>query len=85
MGINIDHVYNIRNARGSVQGHIYVATKVRKIRQDGITAHLREDRRPFINPKYKVLSKIKCNIRRYGSAMNAFSIKPIPKRMYTCS
>jgi len=46
LGINIDHVATVRNARG---GHVPDPLRAAKIAQragaDGITAHLREDRR----------------------------------------
>ncbi len=46
LGINIDHVATIRNARGG--GHpdpVRAALLAVKAGADGITAHLREDRR----------------------------------------
>jgi pyridoxine 5-phosphate synthase len=46
LGVNIDHVATIRNARGG--GHpdpVRAATQAVKAGADGITAHLREDRR----------------------------------------
>ena len=46
LGVNIDHVATIRNARGG--GHpdpIHAAHLAAEAGADGITAHLREDRR----------------------------------------
>ena len=46
LGVNIDHVATIRNARGG--GHpdpVHAAHLAGKAGADGITAHLREDRR----------------------------------------
>ncbi|MBL4691140.1 MAG: pyridoxine 5'-phosphate synthase [Rhodospirillales bacterium] len=46
LGVNIDHVATIRNARGG--GHpdpVQAATLAERAGADGITAHLREDRR----------------------------------------
>ncbi|NQV83187.1 MAG: pyridoxine 5'-phosphate synthase [Rhodospirillales bacterium] len=46
LGVNIDHVATIRNARGG--GHpdpVQAATTAERAGADGITAHLREDRR----------------------------------------
>ncbi len=46
LGVNIDHVATIRNARGG--GHpdpVHAATLAETAGADGITAHLREDRR----------------------------------------
>ena len=46
LGVNVDHVATIRNARGG--GHpdpVRAALQAQKAGADGITAHLREDRR----------------------------------------
>ena len=43
LGVNIDHVATIRNARGG--GHPDPVRAARQAGADGITAHLREDRR----------------------------------------
>ncbi len=46
LGVNIDHVATIRNARGGNHPDpIYAATLAAKAGADSITAHLREDRR----------------------------------------
>lgn len=46
LGVNIDHVATVRNARGGVFPCPVVAAKIaKKAGADGITAHLREDRR----------------------------------------
>ncbi|EBA04393.1 pyridoxal phosphate biosynthetic protein [Rhodobacterales bacterium HTCC2150] len=46
LGVNIDHVATIRNARGSAYPDPMVAAKIaEEAGADGITAHLREDRR----------------------------------------
>ena len=46
LGVNIDHVATIRNARGGAQPDpIRAARLAAKAGADGITAHLREDRR----------------------------------------
>ena len=46
LGVNIDHVATIRNARGSVHPDPVKAAKIAQSSgADGITAHLREDRR----------------------------------------
>ncbi len=46
LGVNIDHVATIRNARGGVHPDpIHAAKLAEKAGADGITAHLREDRR----------------------------------------
>lgn len=46
LGVNIDHVATIRNARGGSHPDPVLAAKLaKKAGADGITAHLREDRR----------------------------------------
>ncbi len=46
LGVNIDHVATIRNARGGLHPDpVRAAAEAREAGADGITAHLREDRR----------------------------------------
>ena len=46
LGVNIDHVATIRNARGGDHPDpVRAAEIVARVGGDGITAHLREDRR----------------------------------------
>lgn len=46
LGVNIDHVATLRNARGGAHPDpVYAALLAREAGADGITAHLREDRR----------------------------------------
>lgn len=46
LGVNIDHVATVRNARGSAYPDpVRAALQAEKAGADGITAHLREDRR----------------------------------------
>ncbi len=58
LGVNIDHVATIRNARG---GHhpdpVRAATMAAEAGADGITAHLREDRRHISDHDIKRLAK----------------------------
>ena len=58
LGINIDHVATIRNARGSVHPDPLKAAKIaEKSGADGITAHLREDRRHISDQDIKALKE----------------------------
>ena len=51
LGINIDHIATLRNARGEFHPDpTYAAGFVKKLGADSITIHLREDRR-HINDK----------------------------------
>ena len=46
LGVNIDHVATIRNARGGgLPDPMRAAEAAKRAGADGITAHLREDRR----------------------------------------
>ena len=46
LGVNIDHVATIRNARGGgLPDPVRAAEAAKRAGADGITAHLREDRR----------------------------------------
>src|ERR1700722_6856007 len=50
LGINIDHVATIRNARGGVHPDpVKAALLAAEAGADGITAHLREDRRHIVD------------------------------------
>lgn len=58
LGINIDHVATIRNARGSFHPDPIKAAKIaEKSGADGITAHLREDRRHISDQDIKALKE----------------------------
>ena len=58
LGINIDHVATIRNARGGVHPDPVKAAKIAaNAGADGITAHLREDRRHISDKDIKNLKK----------------------------
>ena len=60
LGINIDHVATLRNARG--EGHpniLQIAKIVKNSGADSITVHLREDRRHIKDQDLKILCKKK--------------------------
>ncbi len=60
LGVNIDHVATIRNARGEMHPDPYLAaTKAMKSGADSITIHLREDRRHIRDSDLKKISKNK--------------------------
>lgn len=57
LGVNIDHVATIRNARdGKHPDPVRAATMAAKAGADGITAHLREDRRHISDTDIEMLS-----------------------------
>ena len=60
LGLNIDHIATIRNARAENHPNILSAAKfAMKCGADLITVHLREDRRHINDKDLKILSKIK--------------------------
>ena len=57
LGVNIDHIATVRNARGEVHPDPYfVAKNIIKSGADSITIHLREDRRHIKDKDLKILS-----------------------------
>ena len=87
LGINIDHVATIRNARGEDHPNILKAAKfVMKNGADLITVHLREDRRHIKDIDLKILSKFKSipiNLEMAGNIkMLKIALKSNPK--YVC-
>ena len=60
LGINIDHVATIRNARGEYHPDpVYASKQAIKFGADSITLHLREDRRHIKDLDVKKICKIK--------------------------
>jgi pyridoxine 5-phosphate synthase len=58
LGVNIDHVATIRNARGGLHPDpVRAAHMAQKAGADGITAHLREDRRHITDKDIQALSE----------------------------
>ena len=83
LGINIDHVATVRNARG--EGHpslIEIAKIVKDSGADSITVHLREDRRHIKDQDLKILCNKKYLINMEMAAnikMMNIAIKNKPK------
>src|SRR3954467_9731812 len=68
LGVNIDHVATVRNARGaSYPDPVRAAEMALAARADGITAHLREDRRHISDDDIDALAAI---TRRRGRPLN---------------
>ena len=83
LGVNIDHVATLRNARGEFHPDPFQAAKfVQKIGADSITIHLREDRRHIKDldaKKICFIKKLLVNLEistRREIVMNALRIKP---------
>lgn len=59
LGVNIDHIATLRNARGGVEPNLIQAALIcEKAGADGITVHLREDRRHTRDNDVSELKKI---------------------------
>ena len=60
LGVNIDHIATIRNARGEMHPDPFFAAKfVKKAGADSVTIHLREDRRHINDLDAKKICSIK--------------------------
>ena len=60
LGVNIDHIATLRNARGELHPDPVLASRfVRKLGADSITIHLREDRRHIKDLDAKKICLIK--------------------------
>ncbi len=68
LGVNIDHVATIRNARGGAHPEpVRAARAALEAGADGITAHLREDRRHISDADLEALSAV---CREMGKPLN---------------
>ena len=83
LGVNIDHVATIRNARGEYHPDpYYAALQVMKMGADSVTIHLREDRRHIKDEDAKKICKSKNILVNLEISMNdkiiknALKIKP---------
>jgi len=87
LGVNIDHVATIRNARGSCHPDPLSAAKLAmKYGADSVTIHLREDRRHIKDSDVKILCKnknIPINLE-IGSNENILKIALKYKPAYVC-
>ncbi len=86
LGVNIDHVATIRNARGGVEPEpVYAAAICEMAGADSITTHLREDRRHIKDRDVEILSKtISTRLNLEMAATE--ELKEIAKRIkpYSC-
>lgn len=64
LGVNVDHVGTVRNARGELEPSVLEAAKICiEAGADGITAHLREDRRHIIDyDVFALKNDLKCKL-----------------------
>ena len=58
LGVNIDHIATLRNARGtSYPDPVHAADIAERAGADGITVHLREDRRHINDRDVEILAR----------------------------
>ena len=83
LGVNIDHIATLRNARGEIHPDpFYAASEVIKMGADSVTIHLREDRRHINDLDAKKICKLKKLLVNLEISMNdkivknALKIKP---------
>ena len=64
LGVNIDHVATLRNARGGIEPSPFIAAQIcEKVGASSITTHLREDRRHINDEDVETISdKIKTDL-----------------------
>ena len=76
LGVNIDHVATLRNARGENHPNPYLAAKqVIKMGADSVTIHLREDRRHINDIDAKKICSLKNILVNLEVSMNENIIK----------
>ena len=83
LGVNIDHIATLRNARGEIHPDpCFAASEVIKMGADSVTIHLREDRRHINDLDAKKICKLKKIFVNLEISMNdkivknALKIKP---------
>ena len=83
LGVNIDHIATVRNARGEHHPDpFFAASQVIKMGADSVTIHLREDRRHINDTDAKKICKLKKILVNLEISMNdkivknALRIKP---------
>ena len=86
LGVNIDHIATLRNARGEGHPHIIEAAKrIMKFGAHSITVHLREDRRHIKDKDLTLLLKSKIPINLEMAAnQNMLKIALRKKPKYVC-
>ena len=76
LGVNIDHVATVRNARGELHPDpCYAAIQATKMGADSITIHLREDRRHINDQDAKKICKLKNILVNLEISMNDKIVK----------
>lgn len=83
LGVNIDHVATLRNARGEEEPSVIDAARIcMELNVNGITAHLREDRRHIKDADINALKNdLKCRLNMEMAAtdeMQSIALKVLP-------
>jgi len=83
LGVNIDHVATLRNARGGVEPDVLTAARICKdVGAESITTHLREDRRHIKDADVqaiRLLSKTRLNLEMaMTDEMQKFALQIMP-------
>ena len=86
LGVNIDHVATLRNARGEKHPDpLFIAKQAIKYGADSITIHLREDRRHIKDIDLKKISKLKIPLNlEIGCNQNMMNIALKNKPNFIC-
>ena len=76
LGVNIDHIATLRNARGEIHPDpCFAASEVIKMGADSVTIHLREDRRHINDLDAKKICKLKKILVNLEISMNNKIVK----------
>ena len=76
LGVNIDHIATLRNARGEIHPDpCFAASEVIKMGADSVTIHLREDRRHINDLDAKKICKLKKILVNLEISMNDKIVK----------
>ena len=76
LGVNIDHIATLRNARGEKHPNpVFAAKKVIKLGADSVTIHLREDRRHINDLDTKEICALNKVLVNLEVSMNSEIIK----------
>ena len=85
LGVNIDHVATIRNARGENYPSVIEAAKICiNAGANGITAHLREDRRHIKDDDIYSIKKLNCKLNMEMAATKEMQEIALDVMPYAC-
>ena len=86
LGVNIDHVATVRNARGGDNPDpVRAALMAQEAGADGITAHLREDRRHIRDADMAAIKDAISEVRRNAEADRVRICRFLEQVFITCT